>query len=147
MRKDIIKKTFLIDTVKSGLNKGIYTLLELLKIILPVYSFVIILKYTPVLNVLANWASPAMKFFGLPGEAVMILLSGYFLNIYAAIGVAAGLELSVREINILAIMLGISHSLIIETAILKKLKVRASLFFLLRIGFSVIMGLILNIVI
>ncbi|MBM7622725.1 hypothetical protein [Sporohalobacter salinus] len=64
-----------------------------------------------------------MKQLGLSGEAILALLSGYLINNYAALGVVSSFDFSVREITILGVMLGVSHSLIIEAAIIKRIKV------------------------
>lgn len=72
---------------------------------------------------MADWMAPIMKQLGLSGEAILALLSGYLINNYAALGVVSSFDFSVREITILGVMLGVSHSLIIEAAIIKRIKV------------------------
>ena len=52
-----------------------------------------------------------MRFFGLSGDAALVLISGYLVNLYAATGVIVALQLPLREITILAVMLGFAHSL------------------------------------
>jgi len=86
-----------------------------------------------------------MKIVGLPGEAALALLTGYLMNIYGALGVIAGLDLGAREITILGTMLGLSHSLIIEGAIIKRIKVKLLPLISLRIILSIVSGIILNI--
>jgi hypothetical protein len=85
-----------------------------------------------------------MGIFGLPGESALGLIAGYFVNLYAAIAVVAPLNLSAKEITIIALMLGISHSLPIETAVTKKTGVNAWLMLAVRILFSLLSGVILN---
>ena len=57
---------------------------------------------------------------GLPGEAALAYVTGYFVNVYAAISVAASLELDVRAMTILSVMVLCSHNMITETAVQKK---------------------------
>ena len=106
------------EALKRGTKKAWRTYLTLIKIIIPVYVGVKLLKYTGVINYLADIFSPAMKLVGLPGEAVLALLTGYLLNIYGALGVMASLELGVREITILGTILGLAHSIVIEAAVI-----------------------------
>ena len=42
---------------------------------LPVYVAVSLLKFTPAFAVFSRWLAPAMKLFGLPGEAAMALVA------------------------------------------------------------------------
>lgn len=134
------------NTIKQGLYKGWKTFLILIKIIIPVQILVTILKYTSLIEIISRKAAPLMMYLGLSGEAIMALITGYLLNIYAAIGVMTSLELSPRQITILGTMLGISHSLIIETAVIKRIKVKTWLLNILRVSLSLIAGYFLNIV-
>ena len=69
---------------------------------------------------------PVMSTLGLPGEASLIIILGYFLGTYAGLGAIAAMELNTVQITTIAIMLSISHSLISETAIVKKLGASAA---------------------
>lgn len=110
------------QVVKSGFLKARDVFIDLIKIIIPVYVLVTFLKYTGFIDLVAGIFSPMMQVVGLPGEAVVALLTAYLLNIYGGIAVISGLELGPREITILGTMIGIAHSLIIESAIFKKTK-------------------------
>lgn len=85
-----------------------------------------------------------MKFFGLPGEAALVIVSGWTVNLYAAIAALAGLSFTVRQVTILAVILGIAHSLIMETAIITRIKGRPVVVLLLRISMGLLAGLIMN---
>lgn len=74
----------------------------------------------------------------------MAIVTGNFVNIYAALAVLAGLQLTARQVTILAIMLGISHSQVMETAIVVKMKARPLLVTILRVLFSFVIGFLLN---
>ncbi len=115
-----------------------------MRIMVPVYIMITILRYTPVLDWLSGVFKPAMAYLGLPGEAVMVLILGQAINIYAAVGAISGLELTIREITILGGMLTISHSLPMETMVIRQSGVPVKALLALRIGLSLISGLILN---
>jgi len=113
---------------------------------IPVYIFVAILKRTPLFDYLGDLFSPLMKYFGLPGEAALALVTGMIVNLYAAAAVIADLRLDTRQVTIIALILGISHSQIMETAIVTKMKGRPFLVTSLRLSISIIAGIILNLV-
>ncbi len=76
----------------------------------------------------------------------MVLFLGQGINIYAAVGAISGLELGIREITILGVMLTISHSLPMESVVIKQAGVAVKGLLFLRIGFSLISGLIMNLI-
>jgi len=112
----------------------------------PVYIFISVLKKLEILDWLAVYFAPFMKYFGLPGEAGLAIITGWAINLYGAIAVIAGLSLSARQVTILAVMLGISHSLFMETAIVRRMKARPWLVLLQRIFISLATGLLLNLI-
>ena len=113
---------------------------------IPVYVGVELLKLTPVLDFIGKFCQPLMKYFGLPGNIALAYVTGTFVNIYAALAVIAGFHLNTREITILAIMLGISHSQLMEAAIVVKMKARPVVVTLSRVIFSLLIGLFLNLI-
>lgn len=130
------------DTFKRGTKKGFDTLIELAKIMIPIYIGIKILDHSGILNHVSNIFKPLMSLLGLPGEASLALVVGYTVNIYAAIGIIASINLSIKQATIIAIMLSIAHNLIAETAITKKLGVKASIIVPLRLVVSLICGYI-----
>ncbi len=127
-----------------GWNNGINTFLILMRVMIPVYILITIVRYTPLLGWLSEFFQPAMAFFGLPGEAVMVLILGQGINIYAAVGAISGLELGIREITILGGMLTISHSLPMETMVIHQARVPVKGLLFLRVGLSLVSGITLN---
>lgn len=128
------------DTFKRGLKNGITTLFDLSKILVPVYIAVQLLSVSGLLNILADFFKPVMSVLGLPGEASLVIILGYFLSSYAALGAIAAIELTSVQITTIAIMLSISHSLITESAVVKKLGVSAAASIAVRVFFSILMG-------
>jgi hypothetical protein len=137
-----MQEVFLI--AKKGLLSGLKTLWTLAKVVVPVYFLVSLLELTGVLAVLADWLQPFMALFGLPGQAALILVIGNFVNLFSAIGAMAAISLTPKEITIIASMLLISHSLIMEGAVVKKTGANPFFHTILRITLSALVGVIFN---
>ena len=131
-------------TIVRGLQRGLRVTWELSKVVIPVIFIVTTLKYTPVLPWISQVMAGSMGVLGLPGEASLALVMGFAINVYAAIGVIVSLDLTIRQITILAMMINMAHSLPIETAINKKTGANAAVLLLLRLGFAFICGWTFN---
>ncbi len=118
--------------------------MQLCTIIIPVYVVTALLKLTPFFEYVGGIFEPFMKFFGLPGESAVAIVTGTFVNLYAAAAVVADLDMTARQLTILALILGISHSQIMETAIVGKMRARPYLVTPLRVIFSLCAGFVLN---
>lgn len=113
---------------------------------IPVYIVTALLKLTPVFGYISGLFQPLMKYVGLPGSSAVALVTGTFVNLYAAAAVVAGLDMTSRQLTILALILGFSHSQIMETAIVGKMKARAYLVAPARILFGLLSGYILHLI-
>jgi hypothetical protein len=131
-------------TLKKGFYNGMALTWDMIKVIVPFYFIVELMKYLGFIRFVGSFFGPFMGLFGLPGESALALIAGYTTNLYAAIAVITPLHLSSRDITIIALMLGISHSLPIETPITRKTGVNAWLLLLVRIGLSFLVGIVLN---
>ena len=87
-----------------------------------------------------------MKYFGLPGEAAIVIITGNLLNLYGGIAAMQAFSFTARQITIIAVMLLLSHSLPVETTIIKNLKVPRILQICIRVVTMIIFALILNLV-
>ncbi|PLR99114.1 nucleoside recognition domain-containing protein [Bacillus sp. T33-2] len=134
------------SSIKKGIEVGLSTTWTLGKVIFPVTLIVSILKFTPVLPWIIDVIAPVMALFGLSGDAAIPLVLGNFLNLYAAIGAILTLDLTVKEVFIIAVMLSFSHNLLIESGVAVKVGVRLWIAVLVRIGLAVILGLVINLV-
>ena len=132
------------NALRTGLKTGLGTTLRLLKVIIPFYFFIEWLKLTPALGWLGHFLSPVMKIWGLPGEAGFVLVTGNLVNLYAAIAVMIPLHLSVPQITLIGLMLGISHNIIVETAVLKEAHAPALRLALLRLVGSGLVGWVVS---
>ncbi|HZK37435.1 MAG TPA: nucleoside recognition domain-containing protein [Clostridia bacterium] len=132
------------NSIKTGIKKGIETILLLSKTIIPVYILVTILKNTPVIGWITTLFEPLMGIFNLPGEAAIVLVIGNVLDTYSAVSAIKAIQLSAMEITTLSIMISISHSLLVETAVTKKMGIKVSHALIIRIGLAIIFGVIVG---
>ena len=113
-------KEKIIRCVKSVLPSTTKTCIWLLKITVGVSFAIMFLKYFNILPWFSNLLAPVFNALGLPGEAALPFVTGYFVNVYAAISVAVSFDFDVRALTILSTMVLCAHNMITETAVQKK---------------------------
>lgn len=145
----INKEGMLGSVIRGGFIKGLQSGWFLVRITVPLSLLVSLLNYFGFLKLIAAYFIPAMKLFGLPGEAVFPLLSGAALNLYSGIAVLTSMPdtFSLKHLNIIAVMMLISHNLIIETAIQRKCGINTWIALLSRLTASVAAGVSMNLLI
>jgi len=131
-------------TWKNGFANGLTTSFLLLKVVIPVFALIKILEHTPVIGWISQFCDPLMRFVGLPGEAALAVVTGMFLNFYAAIGIIIALGLTAWQITIIAVILSCCHELVIETAIIKKTGIHAWPILGIRLATAIGAGVVLN---
>jgi hypothetical protein len=119
--------------LRIGVVSGLQTFWDLAKVMIPAYGVTLALEQLGVIGWLADAARPVMTALGLPGDAAVPLVVGYVLNIYAAVGSMQALDLTPRQITVLAIAILIGHNLVVEGAVLHKAGMNGVLFGGLRI--------------
>lgn len=134
------------STLKKGLMAGLQTTWSLGKIIFPITLLVTMLQYTPVLPFIIALVAPVMSIFGLSGDAAVPLVLGNALNLYAGIAGILSMELTVKEVFILAVMLSFSHNLFVETGVALKVGVKLWVVLAVRFGLAAISGIVINLV-
>lgn len=132
--------------IRRGVRVGLRTTWELAKIVVPTAVLVAVFKASGFLDNVTEFFSPYMGYFGLSGEAAVVLFSGYFVNLYAAAGSIIALELPFAEVTVLAVMLTFCHSLLVELPISKKAGSPLFYIFLIRLAASLGMGLLLGVI-
>lgn len=128
--------------VKSGAIKGVKTAGMMIKIVLPIYAIVVLIKYSPIMPFLQNFFSPAMKFFHLPGDGIVPLMTGFFSDEYSTVAVMNTFEYTTAEITTIALIVLIAHSVPVEVAIARKIGLSAAKFTAFRIVSAIIVGII-----
>jgi hypothetical protein len=134
------------SSLKKGLMVGLKTTWALGKVIFPVTLIVSILQYTPILPWVIDMITPLMSLLGLSGDAAIPLVIGNFLNLYAAIGAILTLDLTVKEVFIIAVMLSFSHNMLVETSVAVKVGVKLWIIVLVRLGLAFLSAIVINLV-
>jgi len=134
----------LVGPLQKGLSKSASLLWLLTRVIIPVSCLVTLMEYYGVMEVIARLFSPLMALAGLPGEAAVALTLGFLVNYYAAVGAIVGISLSVAELTTLAVMLGISHELPVETVICSHTGLKIPFTVALRISTALVVGMVFN---
>ena len=130
--------------VRDGAIKGVKTALMLLKVVLPIYTVVVLIKYSPVMPFLQNLFSPTMKFFHLPGNAIVPLITGFFTDEYSTIAVMRTFDFTSAEITTIAMFVLVAHSMPVESAIAQKIGMSAVRFAIFRILSAIAVGLLVG---
>ncbi len=136
----------LLDAVQQALRPAFTTVRFLLLVILPVSLLVIFLDASGLLTLASGHLDPLMKVLGLPGEASLVFISSISLTLYSAIAVISSLQLTLREISIVAVMCLIAHSLLIECAVMKRTGSSFIKTALMRIFTAILAAYLLNII-
>ena len=124
--------------------KTLKTCLWLIRITTLITLGIVFLKYFNILPWFSQFISPVFNLLGLPGEAALAFVTGYFVNVYSAIAVMATLDMNVRAITILAVMVLCAHNMITETAVQKKTGSSAVRIAIIRTFSAFALGFILN---
>ncbi|MBP5211105.1 MAG: nucleoside recognition protein [Bacteroidales bacterium] len=132
------------DSIKEILPSTTKTCWWIVKLTVGVSAAMMLLKYFGILPIIADFVQPVFKWFGLPGDASLAYVSGYFVNVYSALAVIGTLDLTVRQITILGTMVLCSHSMILETAVIKKTGVSGTAIVIVRTLSAILLGVILN---
>jgi len=130
--------------MKKTLDKALSSAWMILKFVIPIYLLADLLYYFDLLRHVAFLLEPITTLVGLPAEAALALISGLFLNLYAAIAFAAPLDMSPQQWTVLAVFLGIAHSLVVESAVMKQLGLSTRYAYGLRIGVAIVVGILVN---
>ena len=139
-------KQRIVACVKEVLPSTTKTCIWIIKITVAVSFAMMLLKYFDILPWISDAVSPVFKIFGLPGSAALAYVSGYFVNVYSCIAVMTTLELDWRALTILCSMVMCSHSMVLETAVLKKTGASGVRMVIVRTLSAFILGILLNLI-
>lgn len=131
-----------LQAIKTGFLKALKTTATLMKVVLPVYALVVLIKHSPILDFLEGLFQPAMSLFNLPGEAVVPLITGIFTDEYGAIATASQFPFTTAELTTIAMMGLVFHSIPVEFALTQRIGLPAGKFVLYRFGMAIVVGLI-----
>jgi len=118
--------------MNKTLNLALNSSWTIIKLVIPIYILADILYFYNTLSYISFLIEPFTSVLGLPPETSLAIISGMFLNLYAAVAFAAPLDLDPKQWSILAIYLGVCHSLIVESMIIRKLGISNIYSYMLR---------------
>ena len=119
---------------KETLHTALQSAWIIIKLVIPIYILADILYYYNALESVAFLLEPFTSMLGLPAEAALSIISGMFLNLYAAVAFAAPLDMTPHQWSVLAIFLGVCHSLVVESVIMRRLGISNLYSYSLRFG-------------
>lgn len=131
-------------SLKKGFQSAKSTAWTLVKYIFPITFFVSIIQFTPVFPWLMDSISPLMEYVGLRPEAAIPLVFGITMNLYAAVGAVISLELTVKEVFIIATMLSFCHNMFVESAVAKSVGVKVWITLVIRFGLMIVSAILIN---
>lgn len=126
--------------------KAFKTILWIFRITAIVSFVMFVLRALGILNWISVAVSPVFLYFGLPGEASLAYVSGYFINVYSCVAALSTLELSVREVTILGTMTLAAHAMILESAVQHKTGTSRAYCYIIRTLASLALGILLNLI-
>lgn len=129
---------------KSARPSAFKTIWWLAKLMTLLSFAIMLLQYFGVIEWISYWLTPIFSHFGLPGEAALAYVSGYFVNCYSAIAVMMTLDLSARAATILSVMVLCSHNMIVETTVQHKTGSSVLRIVAIRTLSAFILGFVLN---
>jgi len=127
--------------IKDGILKGLRTARILLVIMIPIYLGVTLLRHTGLFLWLSERIEPAMRVFGLPGEAVIPLVVGAFSDEYSVVAAMSGFSFNMSQVTIIAMVTLIFHGLPVETVIARKIGMPALRIALFRACLAILTGI------
>jgi Fe2+ transport system protein B len=128
----------------SGLRKGWDAFLWMAKILLPISLAVALLKWSGWLYKVDFVLNPVMNLINLPSEAAFPILSGLFINIYAAIAILTVVPFSTEQMTLIAVFTLVAHSVIVETIIQHKSGINGFKIVIIRILTAIITVLLIS---
>lgn len=132
--------------VKRCLPSTKKTALWMVKITVAVSFAIMLLGHFGVIEWISKVLSPVFIHFGLPGEAALAYVSGYFVNMYSAIAASVTLDLDPRAMTIMGVMALCSHNMIVESAVQHKTGSSTFRVVLVRTLSGIILACLLNMI-
>ena len=140
----MFKAQRLLNCIKTAQTSALKTIWWLTKIMVSLSFMILLLQYFGIIKWISFWLTPLFSHFGLPGEAALAYVSGYFVNCYSAIAVMTTLDLSTRAATILSVMVLCSHNMILETTVQHKTGSPIIKTVIIRTLSAFILGFVLN---
>jgi spore maturation protein SpmB len=136
--------TDVLSLAGNGALRGLKTGLMLLRVMLPVYIAVVLIKYSPLMPFITELFAPVMSFLNLPGEAAAPIIAGVFSDEYACIAARRGFSFDAAAVTTIAMFDLCFHSIPVESAINKQIGFAVWKIALFRLCLAVAVGLLVS---
>jgi hypothetical protein len=136
--------TAFLTVAKDGAFKGVKTGLLLLRIMLPVYILVVLIKYSPLMPFLTDLFAPVMGLLNMPGEAAAPIIAGILSDEYGCIAAMRGFSFSAATVTIIAMVDLYFHSIPVESAINGRIGFSVWRIILFRFCMAVLVGFVVS---
>jgi hypothetical protein len=113
----------------------------LLRIMLPVYILVVLIKYSPLMPFLTKLFSPVMGLLNMPGEAAAPIIAGVIADEYGCIAALSSFSFGAPVITTIAMVNLCFHSIPVESAINGRIGFPVWKIILFRFCLAVLVGL------
>lgn len=134
----------LFTAIKDGFIKALKTGGMLLRIVLPVYAIVVVIRFSPIMPWLQEFFAPAMGIFNLPAEAVVPIVTGVFTDEYGVAAAMGNFNFTTAQLTTIAMFTLVFHSIPVESAVTQKIGMSAWKFALYRFIFAIVTGLMVG---
>jgi len=128
------------ERLRRGLGRSRHTCWVLFRVTVPTFVAMDLLGRLGVIETIGRLCAPIMAFFRLPGEAAIVVVLAYGVNVYSAAAALGGLGATVGQVTTLGLMIGMAHALVVETLVLRTAGARAGRLLLYRLVMSVLVG-------
>lgn len=129
---------------RRGLMRGLRLFVTLLKVMVPAYLAVSLLKQTAFLDAAVQAVAPLMRWIGLPPSAAVPLVVAFSGSLYGAIGAMQSLHFTPEQMTQIAVVMLIAHNLIVELSITARLRTRWALIGVFRVTAGLAMGALMH---
>ncbi|MFH0768123.1 MAG: nucleoside recognition domain-containing protein [Chloroflexota bacterium] len=136
--------TQLRQSIWIGTRKGWHSFIWICKIIVPTSLLIALLQWSGLLHRVDFLLNPLMRLINLPGEAVLPIIGGLLINLYAAIAIMIVLPFTIKQMTLIAVFTLIAHNLIVEGIIQQKSGINIVKILLVRIIVAVLTVLIVS---
>ncbi len=130
--------------LRDGIWKGLKTTVMLLKIMVPIYLVVVLIKYSPIMDWLSKAFEPVMGIFNLPSEASLPIIMGTFTDEYGVIAAINSFDFTSAAVTTIAMVSLMFHSIPVESALAQKIGYPAGKIILLRGIMAVVTGILVG---
>lgn len=132
------------QVIVRGMKSALMVMKDIAPLMFVIYFGMEILNRTGWIYYIADIFAPVMGLCGLPGEAAIVFLVGLTNGIYGAVAAFMTIQLTPWQINILGMMVLISHNVFSEGGILHKSGMPYLFMLSSKLGFAFLFGIVMH---